>query len=54
MRIGDIAVRKLLAGCALVFTVLLASCGGGGGESTPAAAPGGNWDALVWDQGNWQ
>jgi hypothetical protein len=33
----------------------LVSCGGGGGGgSTPVGPPGGNWDTLVWDQGNWQ
>ncbi|MEQ1532994.1 MAG: hypothetical protein HOO97_03980 [Sideroxydans sp.] len=44
---------------AIATAVLLTACGGGGGSaSAPAGnsvtATSSNWDALIWEQGNWQ
>ena len=49
--------RRLTVVSMLFVLVTLAGCGGGGGGGGGGAPPtptgSSNWDALVWDQGNW-
>jgi len=46
------ALRKAVL-AVIAVSLALSSCGGenkvGGGISSPP----GNWDSMVWDQGNW-
>jgi hypothetical protein len=46
--------RYIRAWLAVVLALLLVSCsGGGGGSSGGTGTPSGNWDTMLWDQGNW-
>ena len=47
--------------CIIVSMTVLSACGGGGGGGgnrvqppPPPPLPVSNWDAMVWDQDNWE